>query len=213
MSNKEDKYSEFKKKLEVFLEKVGTLTLLQRLGICLVTFVIIVGGYYWFIFKQKQENLDRARQIYKTQEQTLTTYKKKAAQLPKYEKEMAMAQEKFNQAMQQLPDKKELPNLLTQISKAGANSGLIFHLFKPGNTVTKEYYNELPVSIKVEGHYHQLTDFFYQVTKINRIVNINNVEVRSGKNNDPLQMSCQAVTYMFVEKKEVDNTARKRKKK
>ena len=127
---------------------------------------------------------------------------------------MAEKTAEFNEAMKALPDKRELPSLLTGISKAGSDAGLDFILFKPDKEVNKEFYKVIPVSIKVEGRYHQVTDFFFQIIRLNRIVNINNVNVKRKSKGGNLEMSCKAVTYMFVEKKEPkDKNKRKRRKK
>ena len=213
MSKGNEKFAKLKERMSVFFEKVGALSRVQRLVICLVTFAAIGGAYYYFIFQPNQEELKKVKKTYESKKKQLASYKSKAAQLGKYEKLMAEAQAEFNQAMTELPDKRELPSLLAGISKAGNDAGLLFHLFKPGGEVKKEYYKELPVSIQVEGRYHQLTDFFHQIVRLNRIVNINNVTVKGKKSNSPLEMSCQAVTYMFVEKKETDNTKKRKRKK
>ncbi|MCD4719929.1 MAG: type 4a pilus biogenesis protein PilO [Desulfobacula sp.] len=206
--------NEIKEKLGRFFEKVGVLTKVQRLLICLVTFAVIGGAYYYFVFMPKHDELKKLQRKYQTQVKKLSTYKKRAAEILKYEKLMVKAQEEFNVAMRALPDKRELPSLLTGISKAGSDAGLAFHLFQPGKEINKEFYKVLPVSIKVVGRYHQITDFFFQIIRLNRIVNINNVDVKSKKGGKIIEMSCKAVTYMFVEKKEPkDKNKRKRKKK
>ena len=214
MSKGKNKLNSIKEKLTVFFEKVGALTKVQRLLICFVTFAAIGGAYYYFVFMPKHDELKKVKKNYQSQLNVLSTYKRRAAEIVKYEKLMAEAQEEFNRAMEVLPDKRELPSLLTGISKAGSDAGLEFYLFQPGNEVNKEFYKEIPVSIKVEGRYHQITDFFFQIIRLNRIVNITNVDVKSKKGGKILGMSCTAVTYMFVEKKEpVDKNKRKRKKK
>ncbi len=208
------KTSAIQEKLGVLFEKIGTLTRIQRLLICFVTFAIIGGGYYYFVFMPKHDELKKLEQHYQGRVKQLSIYKKRAAEILKYEKLMAKAQEEFNIAMRALPDKRELPSLLTGISKAGSDAGLAFHLFKPEKEINKEFYKELPVSIKVVGRYHQITDFFFQIIRLNRIVNIDNVQMKSQKGGKILEMSCKAVTYMFVEKKEIkDKNKRKRKKK
>ncbi|RLC25212.1 MAG: protein PilO [Deltaproteobacteria bacterium] len=214
MSKEKSKFGEIKEKLGVAFEKVGALTKLQRLLICLVTFAVIGGAYYYFVFMPKHDELKKVQKKYQSQAKKLSTYKKRAAEIIKYEKMMVEAQEEFNLAMQALPDKRELPSLLTGISKAGSDAGLAFLLFQPAKEVNKEFYKEIPVSIKVSGRYHQITDFLFQITKLNRIVNINNVDVKSKKGGKILEMSCRAVTYMFIEKKlPNDKNKRKRKKK
>lgn len=214
MSKEKSKTNAINEKLSVFFEKVGALTKVQRLLICLVTFAIIGGAYYYFVFMPKHDELKKLEQHHQSRVKQLSIYKERAAEILKYEKLMAKAQEEFNIAMRALPDKRELPSLLTGISRAGSDAGLAFHLFKPEKEINKEFYKELIVSMKVVGRYHQMTDFLFQIIRLNRIVNINDVHVKSKKGGKILEMSCKAVTYMFVEKKEVkDKNKRKRKKK
>ena len=214
MSKENSKIKGFLEKFGVLFEKIGGLTKVQRLLICLLTFALIGGSYYYFIFMPKHEELKKVDDQYQRQVKTLATYKKRASEIIKYEKLMVQTQEEFNAARKALPEKRELPSLLTGISNAGSNAGLAFHLFKPDKEVNRDFYKEFSISIKVVGGYHQITDFFYQITRLNRIVNINDVHVKSGKSSKKLEMSCKAVTYMFVEKKELqDKNKRKKRKK
>ncbi len=214
MSEENTRVKKIKEKLGVFFEKVGALTRVQRLLICVVTFLIIGGAYYYFVFMPQHEELKKVKATYQTQLKKLQTFKSRAAAIVKFEKMMAETQEEFNIAMKALPDKRELPSLLTGISRAGSRAGLSFHLFQPNQELNKEFYKEIPVSIKVEGRYHQITDFFYQIIQLNRIVNINQVSVKGKSNSNLLEMTCKAVTYMFIEKEEIKNPKnRKRKKK
>ncbi|WP_457552370.1 type 4a pilus biogenesis protein PilO [Desulfobacula sp.] len=200
------------KRLDFFFGKVGALTKVQRLLIYLVTFIIVAGGYYYFVFMPKHDELKRAHNNYKSQVARLSVYEKRASKILKYETLMAQRIGEFNLAMKALPDKREIPSLLTGISKAGSDAGLTFLLFQPANEINKEFFKEIPVSIKVQGRYHQITDFFFQIIRLNRIVNIKNVDLRSKKGGDLLEMGCRAVTYMFVEKKEPSNKNKQKKK-
>jgi len=213
MSREKSKTNKTKEKLSVFFEKIGALTKVQRLLICLVTFAAIGGAFYYFIFVPKNDELKKLEQHYQSRVKQLSTYKRRASEILKYEKLMAQAQKEFNIAMRALPDKRELPSLLTGISKAGSDAGLAFHLFKPEKEINKEFYKELPVSIKVVGRYHQISDFLFQIIRLNRIVNIDNVHLKSQKGGKILEMSCKAVTYMFVEKKVPEKTNKQKRKK
>ena len=195
------------KKIRVASEKaftrIGALTKVQRLLICLVTLVLLGGGYYYFFYAPKAGALESAKAELKTQEDKLETFKIKARSLKKFEKQMAEAQEAFDQAMKALPDKKELPSLLVGISKAGGKAGLEFLLFQPEPEVNKEFYKEIPLSMTVSGTYHQAADFFFQVAGLNRIVNIKDLAItRDEKTPGKIQMKCSAVTYMFAEQSE-----------
>jgi len=77
--------------------------------------------------------------------------------------------------MKALPDKKEIPSLLTSISEAGKEAGLEFLLFQPISEINKDFYAEIPVSIKVAGNYHNVGLFFDNVSRLFRIVNIKDI--------------------------------------
>lgn len=202
MPKGKNKTNQTKEKLNSIFARLGALTRKEGLMIYFLTFAAISGAYYYFVFMPTHDELKREQVNYESQVSKLAIYKKRASEILKYEAIMAQKIVEFNLAMNALPDNRELPSLLTGISRAGSDAGLAFHLFEPGNEVNKEFFKEIPVSIKVLGRYHQLTDFFFQIARLNRIVNITNVDVKSGQGDNLLEMSCQAVTYMFVEKKE-----------
>ena len=88
MSSLKNKINEFREKLTVVLEKVGLLTKVQRLLICMVTFAVIGGAYYYFILMPRQDEYTKVQKIYKTQVDMLATYKKRAEEISIYEKKM-----------------------------------------------------------------------------------------------------------------------------
>ncbi len=206
MADEEEKESirqKIKTVVDQFFARVGKLTKMQRILICVVVVGLLGGGYYYFIFAQKAKVLSAAKNELKSQEQRLNIYKIKARSLEKVEKQMEQVQQEFDLAMKALPDKKELPSLLIGISKAGGNAGLEFLLFQPETVVDKEFYKEIPLSMRVSGTYGQAADFFFQVARLNRIVNINDLSISiDPKNKGNVSMTCSAVTYMFAEQAE-----------
>ncbi len=203
-----------REKIASLFAKVGGLTKLQRLLICVLTFAVIGGSYYYFIFMPKNKKLTAVKAEHKTQVNKLASFKRKAKVLNEYEEKMEKVQEKFLVAMNALPDKKEVPSLLTGVSRAGSNAGLVFLLFQPEPVANREFYQEIPLSMKVQGSYHQIADFFFQVAGLNRIVNIKNMSMNvDKKERGMIQMSCSAVTYMFSEPQEKAGTKNKGKKK
>lgn len=204
----------FSKKISALFERVGKLSRVQRLLICLVTFVLVGGGYYYFIFMPEHKKLQQVTKTFETQSKKLQKVKRQAKDLKKWETKMAEVEEEFYLATRALPDKKELPSLLKEVSVAGSNAGLTFLLFQPNSSVNKEFYKEIPLSMKVEGNYLQIADFFYQVSRLNRIVNIKNISMRRAKTAPGIiNMGCNAVTYMFLEDAEQGPKADKKKKK
>lgn len=204
--------------LDALFEKIGALTKVQRLLICLGSLGLIGAGFYFLLLGPTLDTLTAAREELENQKNILSTYKIKASTLEKVEAQMAQVREQFNIAMTALPDKRELPSLLDEISKAGRDAGLEVQLFAPQNMVENASYTEIPVSMTVEGRYHQMADFFYRVAGLNRLVNMSAIDMirvagKEAADRNKIQMKCVAVTYMFVEPKEDGDTGNKDKKK
>lgn len=191
----------------------GALSGLQKLLVFFIAFALIGAGYYFFIFQPKYEKLNTLEKTLKTKKQTLVTYKAKAKILPQLEKTLKKLKEELNYAMAALPNEKEIPVLLTEISRVGQKTGLKFNSFQPKQEKIKEnFYAEIPVSMVVTGRFHQLAHFFDEVSRLYRIVNINNIKIKSTENGAKLNVTCEAVTYMFVNKKVSTKKKKKGKK-
>ena len=205
------------KAIDPLFEKIGTLSKVHRILICVSTFIVITGLFVYFLYLPKFEKLDQLNSDYKNLEKMLASAKKKAAQVNKYREEMKIAEAQYKIAMKALPDKKEIPSLLTNISEAGKEAGLEFLLFQPESEINKDFYAEIPVSIKVAGNYHNVGLFFDKVSRLSRIVNIKDIVMETSKEGNMLNTSCTAVTYRFVEVEEkekdtVSKTAKKEQK-
>ncbi|MGM0394975.1 MAG: type 4a pilus biogenesis protein PilO, partial [Thermodesulfobacteriota bacterium] len=190
----------FRQKTAVFFDRVGRLSRRHRLFICLGTLVLIGGVYSHFFFMPGRAHLKQVTQTLEFRTNRLIAVKRQASVLKEWEEKMARVEEAFHMATRALPDKKEIPSLLKSVSRAGSSAGLNFVLFQPDPEVNRDFYREIPLSMKVEGNYHQIADFFFQVSRLNRIVNIRNIALRRNKSTSGvIDMTCNAVTYMFVE--------------
>lgn len=190
------------KAIEPLFEKVGNISKVHRILICVSTFIVITGLFVYFLYLPKFEKLDQLNSDYNNLEKSLVSAKKEAAQLNKYREKMETAEAQYKIAMKALPDKKEIPSLLTNISESGKEAGLEFLLFQPESEINKDFYAEIPVSIKVAGNYHNVGLFFDKVSRLSRIVNIKDIVMATPKEGDMLNTSCTAVTYRFVETEE-----------
>ena len=204
------KFDIFLKPIEPLFEKAGNISKLHRILICVATFIVITGSFVYFLYLPKFENLNQLNSEYKSLEQRLASAKIKAAQLNKYREKMKTAETQYKIAMKALPDKKEIPSLLTSISESGKEAGLEFLLFQPISEINKDFYAEIPVSIKVAGNYHNVGLFFDKVSRLSRIVNIKDIVIATPREGGMLNTSCTAVTYRFVEAEE-KNAAKKKK--
>lgn len=203
-------------KIESFLEKVEKLSKVQRILICVSVFVLIIGAVAWYFYRPKFVDIQKYKTKLEKIEKELNTAKRNAATLEKFQAEMKEAEIQFKLAMQALPEKGEIPQLLSLISKSGHDAGLQFFLFEPRPEVRKEFYAEIPVAINVTGDYHNLAVFFDKVARLSRIVNVRDISMGMTKEGDTLNAICTAVTYKFVEpppKTKADKKKDKKKKK
>lgn len=216
MSKEKKQTQGFKARMEQktapYFEKIGNLSRLQRFLICVLTLGLIGAAYYYVFLEPRLKSITKLENEHAALSSKLITYKTKAASLKKYEEKFKAAEDAFHTALAALPDKKEIPSLLTAISNSGNNAGLEFLLFRPEKEVKNNFYAEIPVSIKVEGGYHQLTQFFDRVSQLSRLVNIKDIVVNYSKQDDSLAASCKSLTYMFVEKVDAEKQPSKSKK-
>ena len=203
------------KSIEPFFEKVEKLSKLQRILISAGCFALIAGVFIYFFYWPKFEKINSLTTNLKDLEKKLTTAKRNAADLKKFQAKMKEAEAQFKMAMKKLPEKEEIPSLLTSISDSGQQVGLEFLLFEPKAESPKEFYAEIPVAMSIKADYHNLATFFDQVARLSRIVNIRDIRMgrAKGDSGQELSTSCTAVTYKFIETPPKKKNSKSKKKK
>jgi len=206
-------------KVEPFVDKVGALAPVQRYAIFIGSVVLLVGIYVWFVYLPKSGEAGELSEKYDKLVKEVKSVKKKAETLEEYRAKMEEASVQFQIAKKTLPEKKDIPSLLADISRAGRDAGLEFILFQPQQQIPKEFYAEIPVSINVSGYFHQLALFFDKVARLPRIVNITDINIK-GSGSERLNTTCKAVTYKFIDeapktddKKSKSKKSKRKKKK
>ena len=184
-----------------FLHKLPT----SKKILILLAIVVAIGGlYYYFLFTPKYKRLTRIQAKYKKAQLTLSQTKQVASQLKQFEEEIASLQVEFKIAARKLPNSREIPRLLMQITKLGKDAGLEFMLFQPQAEKPVEFYAEVPIDIEVVGGYHALSNFFTQICTMPRIVSIGDFDLHDYKiidNRDTIRTRFKAITYTFINKK------------
>jgi len=194
-------FSILSKHLEPLLTAIEKLSKVHRILISVGAFLVLIGCFGWLSFYPKFTEIDRLNKEIEDLERKLTIATRKASQLPKYRKMMKQAEADFKVAKKALPEKKEIPSLLTGISRAGKDVGLEFLLFQPAAEIKdkKKFYAEIPVSIKVKGSFHNIVMFFDKVARLFRVVNITDIKMSGKGGTRNLDTSCKAITYRFIE--------------
>ena len=198
--------------LSTYFDKISKLRMIHRILIFAGTIVLIVGLYIWLVYIPKTGEIKTIKSDLDRLERNIRIAKVRANNLKRLEADLAKAQGDLKVAIKLLPTTSEIPSLLKNITKLGNDSNLEFLLFSPEKQVSKEFYVEIPVSIEVLGSYHDVAIFFDKVGKLDRIVNVVNVNMIPIKElSTTLKTSCKATTYRFKEGKKTESVSKKKK--
>jgi type IV pilus assembly protein PilO len=176
-------------------------------GVALVGILIIAAGF-WFIIRGELDDLARQQDQEVKLKETYSSKAGLAINLSAYKTQMEEMRQTFGSLLRQLPDTTEVPDLLIDITQAGLGQGLEFVLFKPEKERTKEFYAELPISIKVTGNYHELANFVSDVAALPRIVTFGDITIGSDKKSNKLLMAAKAKTYRYLDELEIAELAK-----
>jgi len=188
--------------LNTYFDKISKLRMIHRILIFAGTVVLIVGLYSWLVYIPKTGEIKTIKSELDRLEKNIRIARVRAKNLKRLEADLAKAQGDLKVAIKLLPTTSEIPSLLKNITKLGNDSNLEFLLFSPEKQISKEFYVEIPVSIEVLGSYHNVAIFFDKVGKLDRIVNVVDVNMIPIKElSTTLKTSCKATTYRFKEGK------------
>jgi type IV pilus assembly protein PilO len=182
---------------------IGSWPLPFKLGLLVAIFAGVVLAALWFVWRPEWNDLSAGQQEEKALKDKYMEKKKLAVNLAGYERQLKEIEQAFGTLLKQLPKKSEMDALITDINQAGLGRGLQFELFKPATSETQsEFYAELPVEIRVTGEYHSLGAFASDVSKLPRIVLLNNLNVSVNKDAF-LVMDATAKTYRYLDEDEI----------
>ena len=184
-------------------KRIGSAPILVKFGVLLVALLLIVGASYWFDWQDQIEKIHNEATKEEGLRKTFLTKKSEAINLPAYQKQLEDIEKQFGALLKQLPGKSEMDALLTDINQAGLGRGLQFELFKPaGGETRRDFYAELPITIRITGNYHDIGAFASDISKLSRIVTLNDIGLTSsGKGG--LALDATAKTFRYLDDDEV----------
>jgi type IV pilus assembly protein PilO len=194
-------------------KKIGSWPAGPKIGTLAIVLLLLLGAAYWFDWKDQMERIDAEKVREEQLKSTFVAKKKQALDLPAYRKQLEDIEKQFGALLKQLPGKSEMDALLTDINQAGLGRGLQFELFKPASSETvRDFYAELPITIRVSGSYHDIGAFASDVGKLSRIVTLNDVALAANKDGT-LVMDATAKTFRYLDAEELAAQRRKDKDK
>jgi type IV pilus assembly protein PilO len=186
-------------------QTIANLSPTRKFLLVLVMVLLIFGLYWQFAYKGKAKTIDRLRSDLSNKQAKLNENEAIARNLPRFKEEVQKLNLQLGMVVQELPNKREIPNLLETISNLGALNGLEVIYIKPQNDVDQGFYAEVPIAIKVKGGYHEVGLFLDALSRLPRIINVSDITMGNAKEDERsgiivLDISALATTYRYVEK-------------
>lgn len=176
---------------------------LPKAMLLLALLVGLVALGYVVDWQEQMETLDAGRLQEAKLKDEYVAKQQQAINLDLYRQQLREIDSSFGALLKQLPNKSQMDALLIDINQAGLGRGLQFELFKPAPAETKrEFYAELPVTLKLTGSYHDMGQFASDIGQLSRIVTLNDIGLTAGKGGT-LTMDVTAKTFRYLDEEEV----------
>jgi type IV pilus assembly protein PilO len=175
---------------------------IPRYTLFVIAAVVVVIGLWFAWLSSSQETLQIEQEKELKLREDFKTKLSKAVNLEVLKKQREQVQQYVTQLEKQLPSKSEMDALLSDINQAGLGRSLQFDLFRPGQVAVKEYYAELPITLKVSGKYHDIGSFASDIANLSRIVTLNNLSILP-KQDGSLSMDATAKTFRYLDTNEI----------
>ncbi len=181
----------------------GAWPLIPKITVLVGLFAALLLAGWWFVWNDQFAELETKQREEETLKQQYLDKKRQAVNLDLYTQQLAEIDRSFGALLKQLPDKSEIEALLIEVNQAGLGRGLQFELFKPGQEQMKDFYAELPISVKINGSYHDFGAFAADIAKLPRIVTLNNIAITPVKDGGLLSLDATTKTFRYLDEEEV----------
>lgn len=188
--------------LQAYSDKLAKLPKSYRTGILVGLGVLVVGLYAYSLYLPAHARLQTAESQELDLQRRLSEVRAVVNNMAAFEKELADMERELARALRRLPDSKELPVLLTDISSIAKDAGLELKTFNPAEDVERDFYAEVPIEVEFSGHFHDIARFFDRIAQLPRIVNVQTLEIETqgeSANETLLRVRGKAVTFRFLE--------------
>jgi type IV pilus assembly protein PilO len=178
------------------------LPLAGQLGVSLLLAAIMGGAFYYFWYSDKLDEEKAKRARLEQLQIDIRKLEVTANKLQEFQREVQLLEAKLETLKRILPPERETPDLMRRVQYLAAQSNLVIRRFTPAAPVTKDFYQEVPINVDVEGTYHMLGQFFDRVSRLSRLVNMGSIRIHSQGTqtaSNTIAASAVATTFVYVE--------------
>jgi type IV pilus assembly protein PilO len=178
------------------------LPLAGQLGVSLLLAAIMGGAFYYFWYSDKLDEEKTKRARLEQLQKDIRALEVTANKLQEFQREVQLLEAKLETLKRILPPERETPDLMRRVQYLAAQSNLVIRRFTPATPVNKDFYQEVPINVDVEGTYHMLGQFFDRVSRLSRLVNMGSIKIRNQATqtaSNTIAASAVATTFVYVE--------------
>jgi type IV pilus assembly protein PilO len=186
-------------------ERIFALPRQQKLGLLFFAIILLLTVDYLYVYTGMSSEIDNLDQKVTTMRTERDKKKALVANAPQLRALKTELEGRYQEAIAQLPDEKDIPKVLKDVSDKAREAGLDVLVFRPKTENPQQFYAEIPVDVTVRGGFHSLVSFFDEVGRLNRLVNINNIDMKNPKPNDDqslLDTNVLVTTFRFLSEEE-----------
>jgi type IV pilus assembly protein PilO len=174
-----------------------------QVGAFVVLAVVGCGVFYYYYEMPVRADMASREQQLVALKADISKGLATAKKLPEFRAQVTDLEARLANLKAILPEAKDAADLLNRMQTVAAQSNMTIKGFKPAPTVTKQLHAEWPITLELEGTYHNLATFFDRVGKFTRIVNINGLDVKGRdkpEQNNTITATCVATTFVLLDK-------------
>ncbi len=174
-----------------------------QLGAFFVLAAAGVGVFFWYYELPLRADMANRQQQLTLLRADVAKGQATAKKLPEFRAQVTDLENRLNSLKAVLPEEKDAADLLRRMQTVATQANLTIKGFKPAPTVTKQLHAEWPISLELDGTYHNLATFFDRLGKFTRIVNISELDVKAKTQpeaNSTITASCVATTFVLLDK-------------
>ncbi len=163
--------------MEQLIERVNKLATPVKAGIIFGIVVLLTGGNYFFFIADLTTSIEGIKASQASQDGVLAQKQEIADNLNERRKEMDALEQRFQVALTQLPERKDIEELLAQLNDIGKKSGLEINKVVPGGESSRGFIASIPIGMSVRGNYHEIALFLQEVASLPRIVHVSEIRL------------------------------------
>jgi type IV pilus assembly protein PilO len=171
--------------------------------------MVLMAALYWnFFYQPYLEDMELLQEKIHAKRQTVEKHKRIAARLDTFKAQVSDLEARLRVLLRELPESREIPGMIRQISDVGVRTGLQINLIKPQPEQRKEFYAEIPIQVRVKGQYHAVGRFFDDLAHLERIISVSGIQIEAASQ----ETQCLATTFRFLDEAELNEAAAAAKK-